>query len=104
MVTSDAVLDALGNATRRSIVRVLAGGPLTVGAIALELPVSRPAVSQHLRVLEQAELVRFTESGTKNLYELDRAGFLAARAWLETFWSESLAQFAALAEATQEGG
>ncbi len=107
MVASEAVLDALGNATRRSIVKVLAAGPRPVGQIAKELPVSRPAVSQHLRVLEEAALVAYDTDGTRNVFRLDPRGFEAARAWLEQFWSEGLARFAALAEAScaeQDGG
>lgn len=102
MVSSEAVLDALGNPMRRQIVRVLHGGPIAVGAIAAQLPVSRPAVSQHLKVLVDAELVAFEEVGTRNLYRLDPKGFAAARAWLDGLWTEALENFAALATATWE--
>ena len=104
MVASEAVLDALGNATRRAIVQVLADGPRPVGAIAQELPVSRPAVSQHLRVLEDAALVAHHSDGTRNVFRLDPQGFAAAQRWLDSFWDEGLARFAALAEATAPVG
>jgi DNA-binding transcriptional ArsR family regulator len=97
---SDLVLDALGDSTRRSIVNVLGPGPLAVGEVAARLPVSRPAVSQHLRVLERAGLVCVTPDGRRRLYALDRRGFRAAREWLDGFWTQGLADFAALAEAT----
>ena len=100
--SADTVLDALGNPTRRAIVRALAHGPLPVGAIAAQLPVSRPAVSQHLRVLEEAHLVSHRAQGRQNVYELDRSGFVAARAWLDAFWTEALDRFAALAEESWE--
>jgi DNA-binding transcriptional ArsR family regulator len=104
MVATDAVLDALGNATRRAIVEVLAAGPRPVGQIAAELPVSRPAVSQHLRLLEGASLVRHRSDGRQNVFQLDPAGFDAARAWLDRFWDEGLARFAALAESDGDSG
>jgi DNA-binding transcriptional ArsR family regulator len=103
-MTSDRVLEALGDPTRRAIVNVLGPGPLAVGELAARLPVSRPAVSQHLRVLERAGLVRGTPSGRRRLYALDRRGFCAARDWLDGFWTKGLADFAALAEATWNEG
>ncbi|MCA9656187.1 MAG: winged helix-turn-helix transcriptional regulator [Myxococcales bacterium] len=95
-------LDALGCPTRRSIVRLLAEGPRPVGEIAAALPVSRPAVSKHLRILEQAELVAHDRQGTRNLFRLERRGFDAARRWLDAFWDEALARFVMLAENTEE--
>lgn len=74
---------------------ILAPGPLPVGAIAAGLPVSRPAVSRHLRVLEEASLVAHERRGTRSLFRLNEAGFDAARAWLDGFWSDALARFAA---------
>jgi DNA-binding transcriptional ArsR family regulator len=93
-------LDALGSATRRAIVRALGRGPLSVGEIAERLPVSRPAVSKHLRVLRRAGLVQHESQGTKNVFRLERAGFDAARGWLDTFWDQALARFALVAENT----
>ncbi len=91
-------LDALGDPTRREIVELLRLGPRPVGAIAAELPVSRPAVSQHLRVLEAARLVRHRRNGTRNVYALDPDGLTEVRAWVEAFWDDALARFAEAAE------
>ncbi len=96
-------LDALGNATRRDIVRILATGPRPVGQIADELPVSRPAISKHLRILERARLVTFEAAGKKNVYRLRAEGFEAARDWFDGFWDDALARFALVAENTKEG-
>jgi len=95
-------LDALGDPTRRSIFELLRGGPCSVGELAAELPVSRPAVSQHLRVLESAGLVVHTKQGTRRLYELDRSGVAELRDWVDGFWSEALARFKEAA--AQRGG
>jgi DNA-binding transcriptional ArsR family regulator len=97
---AERTFDALGNATRRSILRMLADGPQPVGALADRLPVSRPAVSQHLRVLEGARLVRSEVQGRRTLVALDRAGLEAAATWLHTLWPEALARFQTLAEET----
>lgn len=94
-------LGALGNPVRRAIVRMLAGGPRPVGAIAAELPVSRPAVSKHLRVLERARLVGFEREGNRNVFRLEAEGFESARRWLDAFWDEALARFALVAENTE---
>ncbi|MCB9692368.1 MAG: winged helix-turn-helix transcriptional regulator [Alphaproteobacteria bacterium] len=102
MVVTEAALDALGNGTRRAIVGLLREGPSTVGQIAARLPVSRPAVSQHLRVLEDAALVAHVPDGTRNVYRLDPAGFDAMRDWLDALWAEALPRFAALAASTWE--
>jgi len=93
-------LDALGSDTRRQILRLIATKPMTVGAIAQLLPVSRPAVSKHLRILEKAELVTFERQGTRSVYRLNRSGFDRARDWLDAFWDDALDRFAALAEET----
>jgi len=93
-------LDALGDPTRRAIVELLSAGPSPVGALADRLPVSRPAVSQHLKVLKEAGLVTDHAEGTRRLYRLDPRGPEDIRAFLDRFWSTSLASFAeALAEA-----
>lgn len=99
---AEPVLDALGNGVRRDILALLREGPRAVGSIAAELPVSRPAVSRHLRQLEGAGLVRHRSAGNKNLFELDRAGFEQARAWLDSFWDVALRRFAMVAESLPE--
>jgi DNA-binding transcriptional ArsR family regulator len=91
-------LDALGDGTRRRVFELLREGPTSVGDLAADLPVSRPAVSQHLRVLEDARLVTHRREGTRNLYELDAAGVRRLREWTETFWDDALARFKAVAE------
>lgn len=92
-------LDALGDSTRRQVFELLRGGPRSVGELADDLPVSRPAVSQHLRVLEDAGLVSHQRLGTRHLYELDSAGVGTLRDWVDGFWDEALARFKATAEA-----
>ncbi|MCD5346598.1 metalloregulator ArsR/SmtB family transcription factor [Agromyces sp. H3Y2-19a] len=93
------VLDALGDPTRRRIVELLAtSGPLSVGEVAAGLPVSRPAVSQHLRVLASSGLVTHDAVGTRNIYRLDDRGAEALRGWLDEFWSAALSRFAEAAE------
>ena len=99
---ADGALDALGNPVRRQIIAMLAPGPRSVGEIAAKLPISRPAVSRHLRVLEDASLVAFEPRGTSNLFRIDPTGFEAARRWLEPFWDEAMARFLVIAESTYE--
>lgn len=91
--SADRVLDALGHPTRREILALLQRSPLAVGEIAERLPISRPAVSKHLRQLEAAGLVEFSPSGTRNIFRLRQAGFAAARSYLDSFWDEALASF-----------
>jgi DNA-binding transcriptional ArsR family regulator len=86
-------LDALGDATRRAIVERLFGGPLPVGKLAQEFPVSRPAISQHLRILKQAELVVDESAGTRRLYRLNPAGFDSLREYFDKFWTQALTAF-----------
>jgi DNA-binding transcriptional ArsR family regulator len=86
-------LDALGDATRRAIVASLLHGPKPVGELARGFPVSRPAISQHLRVLKEARLVFDRAEGTRRIYELDPAGFETLREYLDQFWSQALAAF-----------
>src|SRR3954447_24889345 len=86
-------MNALGDPTRRAVFERLAEGPLAVGEIAEELPVSRPAVSQHLKVLKDAGLVVVTRHGTRRLYQLDPAGVGALRAYFDAFWTQALAAF-----------
>ena len=89
---------ALADPTRRRIFERLARKPLSVGAIAEELPVSRPAVSQHLKILTNAGLVAHERDGTRRLYRLDPRGIEAMRAYLDRFWDRALAAFKAAAE------
>jgi DNA-binding transcriptional ArsR family regulator len=92
--TYEAVLDALGDRTRRQIVHQLRAGPSSVGELAAAMPVSRPAISQHLAVLRRSGLVSYTESGTRNVYRLDLAGLGELRAWLDGFWDTALDRYA----------
>ena len=84
---------ALGDPTRRAIFERLADRPLAVGELAGELPVSRPAVSQHLKVLKTAGLVIDRPLGTRRIYQLDPDGVAELRAYLDQFWSKSLAAY-----------
>lgn len=93
------MLDALGDPTRRSILERLAPGPLAVGVLADGLPVSRPAVSHHLRVLREAGLVLESVAGTRRLYRVDRSGLDLVRDYLDRFWANTLDNFGALAAA-----
>ena len=95
------VLDALGDPTRRAILERLRDGPLPVKEIASDLPVSRPAVSQHLRILKAAGLVSERREGTRRIYRLELTGLGQLRAYLDSFWTEALAQFKAAAESEQ---
>lgn len=89
----EAQLDALGDPTRRAILHRLLGGPASVGEIARNFPVSRPAISQHLRVLKDARLVKDQVSGTRRVYQLDHRGFESLRAYFDQFWTAALAAF-----------
>jgi DNA-binding transcriptional ArsR family regulator len=91
-------MDALGDPTRRAIFEQLRRGPRAVGEIASELPVSRPAVSQHLRVLKDVGLVTERREGTRRLYRLDPDGLGELRDYFDDFWTEALAGFKAAAE------
>jgi len=84
---------ALGDPTRRAIFERLAARPEAVGELARAMPVSRPAVSQHLRVLKAAGLVSETRDGTKHIYRLDPRGIAAMRQWLDGHWSVALDAF-----------
>jgi DNA-binding transcriptional ArsR family regulator len=93
---------ALADPTRRKIFERLADGPLAVGELARELPVSRPAVSQHLKVLKDAGLVIDRPEGNRRIYQLDPSGVGALRAYLEQFWTRSLAAFKGAVEQSQQ--
>ncbi|HEU5333072.1 MAG TPA: metalloregulator ArsR/SmtB family transcription factor [Actinocrinis sp.] len=91
-------LGALGDTTRRAIIACLAERPRAVGELADELPVSRPAVSQHLKVLKSAGLVTERAAGTRRIYRLNPTALAALRDQLDTFWSRALAGYQDLAE------
>jgi DNA-binding transcriptional ArsR family regulator len=92
------VLDALGDPTRRAVIELLRGGERAVGEIAAELPVSRPAVSQHLRTLKGAGLVTERRDGARRLYRVDPEGLTSLRSYLDGYWNDVLAAFKAAAE------
>jgi DNA-binding transcriptional ArsR family regulator len=94
---------ALGDGTRRAIVLLLAAGPMSVGALAAQLPVTRPAVSQHLKVLKDARLVSEEAEGTRRIYRLDAAGVAALREQLDDFWDRTLGGFRNVAERSRRG-
>jgi DNA-binding transcriptional ArsR family regulator len=96
-------MTALGDPTRRAVFESLRAGPRAVGEIAGKLPVSRPAVSQHLRALKEAGLVQDRRDGARRLYEVDPRGLEEVRTYLETFWEEALDSFKRLANAEAEG-
>jgi DNA-binding transcriptional ArsR family regulator len=97
-------MSALGDPTRRAIFERLADGPLPVGEIARGLPVSRPAVSQHLKVLKAAGLVIDQADGTRRLYRIDPDGVGALRAYFDRFWNQALTAFKAAAERRPQEG
>jgi DNA-binding transcriptional ArsR family regulator len=94
-MTYNRALTALADPTRRRVFEQLGDGPRTVGAIARDMPVSRPAVSQHLRVLKDAGLVRDEQDGTRRLYAIDPRGLGPLRRWLDQFWDGALDAFKA---------
>jgi DNA-binding transcriptional ArsR family regulator len=97
MTNHGAVLTALADPTRRAIFERLARSPSAVGDLARDLPVSRPAVSQHLKVLKSAGLVTDQAAGTRRVYSVDATGIADIRAYFEQFWQQSLARFSAAA-------
>jgi DNA-binding transcriptional ArsR family regulator len=96
--TNQSSIAALADPTRRAVFERLREGPRPVGDIAAGLPVSRPAVSQHLRVLKDAGLVTERRDGTRRLYRIDPEGLAAIRDYFDDFWNEALAAFQAAAE------
>jgi len=104
MTNASAVLTALGDPTRQAILDLLLEGPQPVGELAALLPVSRPAVSQHLKVLKEVGLVVDRHEGTRRVYRVDPSGLEPVRAYLERFWRQNLVAFAEHAEkqATKE--
>jgi DNA-binding transcriptional ArsR family regulator len=103
MTNSDVVFMALSDPTRRRVFERLQSGGLSVGEIARGLPVSRPAVSQHLRVLKAAGLVSDRAAGTRRVYHIDPRGLAAIRAWLDQFWDVAMQAYAEEV-ARSEGG
>jgi len=106
LVTTDREQDvwaALGDGTRRAIVLLLAAGPMSVGDLAAQLPVTRPAVSQHLKVLKDAGLVSEEAVGTRRIYRLDAAGVAALREQLDDFWDRALGGFRDVVERSRRG-
>ena len=102
MVTYASVFEAFGDGTRRRVFEALRQGPRTVSEVAAGMPVSRPAVSQHLRVLEAAGLVRVEPRGRFRFYEIDRDGLVALRTYVESFWEDVLGAYAARASERDE--
>jgi DNA-binding transcriptional ArsR family regulator len=98
--TGATVLMALGDPTRRAIFERVAQQPIAVGELAREFPVSRPAVSQHLKVLKEAGLVRDHADGTRRIYAIDQVGLAAVREYFEQFWTAALASYRDAAERT----
>ena len=90
MADVERAISALADPTRRTVFERLIDGPQSVGALARGLPVSRPAVSQHLRVLKSAGLVADRAEGARRVYRIDPAGLGAIRAWLDRFWTQAL--------------
>jgi DNA-binding transcriptional ArsR family regulator len=103
MADTNAAFAALADPTRRAVFERLASGPRSVGELAQGLPVSRPAVSQHLKVLREAGLVDDRADGTRRVYSIDPAGLGVVRAWLDRFWSVALKAFVDHVEAAAPG-
>jgi len=103
MTYQSSIFPALADPTRRLVFERLRNGGMSVGEVASGLPVSRPAVSQHLKVLKDAGLVADEANGTRRIYHIDPAGLGAIRAWLDQFWNDALRAFKAEAERDTEG-
>jgi DNA-binding transcriptional ArsR family regulator len=98
MTNASAILTVLGDPTRQAILDLLLEGPQPVGELAARLPVSRPAVSQHLKVLKEVGLVVDRQDGTRRVYRVDPAGLAPLRAYLDGFWKKAMVAFAEHAE------
>jgi DNA-binding transcriptional ArsR family regulator len=103
-MTNAQAFGALADPTRRQVFERLADGPRAVGELAEGLPVSRPAVSQHLKVLKEAGLVTDRAEGTRRVYQIDPHGLGQIRAWFDRFWDDALEAFAAEAERAEQEG
>jgi DNA-binding transcriptional ArsR family regulator len=97
-------LDALADSTRRAVFERVARSPAAVGEIAAGLPVSRPAVSQHLKILKDAGLVAETAQGTRRIYRIDPRGIGAMREWLDQYWGTALSNFESYANGFADEG
>ena len=105
MVTkADAVLEVLGDGTRRQIIQILRAGPRPVAGIAARLPVSRPAVSKHLRMMKEAGVVTDRPIGTQRFYELNLDALAVVNTWIDSFWDDALARFKHTAERPRRKG
>jgi DNA-binding transcriptional ArsR family regulator len=102
MSSYEKAFNALGDPTRRAIFEKLRARPLAVVEIADGIPVSRPAVSQHLKVLKEAKLISIHRQGTRNFCQIDAEGVIAMRFYLDQFWDIALADFKAIAEKEHE--
>ena len=102
-MTYDSALQALGDGTRRTLVELLRSRPRTVGELTDAVPVSQPAVSQHLKVLREAGLVTAEKDGVRRIYRLRPEGWAPLRAWVESFWDEALEAFRSSFETPEEG-
>ncbi|MEM9035090.1 MAG: metalloregulator ArsR/SmtB family transcription factor [Actinomycetota bacterium] len=103
-MTDEAALDALGNPNRRAVLRLLRDGEQTVRELTDALPVTQSAVSQHLRVLHDAGLVRVREHGTRRLYSVDLGTLGEVRAWVDSFWDDVLTAFVDHVESSDDTG
>src|SRR3954447_27012611 len=101
MTNASALLSALGDPTRQAILDLLLEGPQPVGELAARLPVSRPAVSQHLKVLKEVGIVVDRQDGPRRVYRVDPAGLVPLRTYLERFWQKAMVAFAQYAENQQ---
>jgi DNA-binding transcriptional ArsR family regulator len=101
-MTNALAFAALAEPMRQTIVERLAERPMAVGELSAGLPVTRPAVSQHLKILKDARLVRDEARGTRRIYSIDPAGLGAIRAWLDRFWDRALTAYAEAAEREDE--
>ena len=102
-MTYERALIALADPTRRKVFERLRAGPKPVGMIAQGMPVSRPAVSQHLKILKEAGLVHEQADGTRRIYSIDPRGLGAVRRWLDQFWDEALEAFRNEVEQSTKG-
>jgi DNA-binding transcriptional ArsR family regulator len=98
MTNAHTILTALGDPTRQAILDLLLDGPQPVGELAAQLPVSRPAVSQHLKVLKEVGIVVDRQEGTRRVYRVDPDGLVPLRTYLERFWQRAMVAFAQYAE------
>lgn len=104
MAASALPLDAIGEGSRRELLELLRERPRAVGELAARMPISQPAVSQHLSVLRGAGLVTVRQEGRRRIYTLRPEGLFAVRAWVDSFWTEALDAFGASFETTPQTG